>query len=143
VDAGAHASLVWMGGRPVPLWRLLALAGVAAGLAWWMGLAAVTGGSLLLPLGTLPWLIGGFLAWTAVRRRLFGGERIVLLEHFVLALGVGAVAALATGEPVGRAVDQLASARCVLFAFGRGTGRIRASAMVPLHRRLPWAWAGG
>lgn len=25
----------------------------------------------------------------------------------------------------------------------RGTGRIRASAMVPLHRRLPWAWVGG
>jgi hypothetical protein len=24
-----------------------------------------------------------------------------------------------------------------------GTGRIRASAMVPLHRRLPWAWVGG
>ena len=24
-----------------------------------------------------------------------------------------------------------------------GTGRIRASAMVPLHRRLPWAWPGG
>jgi hypothetical protein len=25
----------------------------------------------------------------------------------------------------------------------QGTGRIRASAMVPLHRRLPWAWVGG
>jgi hypothetical protein len=43
----------------------------------------------------------------------------VLLEHCVLALGVGAGAALATGEPVGRAVDQLASALCVLFTFGR------------------------
>lgn len=119
MDAGSHAAVVWLGGRPVPLWRLLALAGVAAGTAWWMALAAATGTSVLLPLGTLPWLLAGFLGWTGLRRRLSGGERIVLLEHLALALGVGAAAAFAAGEPVLPALDQLASALCVLFTFGR------------------------
>jgi hypothetical protein len=112
-------SMVRLGGRRVPLFRSIGIAGYYAAVLVALVAGARTGVHPIAVLGISAASGVSFFLWGLVRRAITGGESLVLIEHVWVAGIAVAAFCLAAGVDVLRGLDVLSCAVAVFLAAGR------------------------
>ena len=110
---------ITVSGRQLPAFRCCGIAGFYAALIVVAAATLLTGRSLAVGVLISAVAAGSFFVWAFFRRRVSGGEKLVLLEHVWFALALVSGALWLVHQPVLTWLDIMAPALALFLSAGR------------------------